>query len=196
AALRTPLFWVFTLSAALFNLMWSAITLFSEPLLNDHGLGHETFVLVQATLPATGLPANLAGGWLAGRHAVGRVLAAGMLFFGASLLAFPFVTTPAGAVAYGLVLGAAGGIITVVYFTAYGHAFGRTHLGKIQAAVQVVSVFASALGPLLLAFCKERTDSYHPLFFVAAPVALSLAAFAWQVPGSACSRKTISEEGS
>ncbi|HKB39063.1 MAG TPA: hypothetical protein VKD72_21670, partial [Gemmataceae bacterium] len=66
-----------------------------------------------------------------------------------------------------------------------------------QAAVQVMSVFASALGPLLLAFCKEATGSSHPLFFAAAPAALGLAACAWwvRVPSvAAVEIKTISEE--
>jgi hypothetical protein len=44
-----------------------------------------------------------------------------------------------------------GGIITVIYFAVYGHTYGRTHLGVIQAVVQVLAVLASATGPVVLA---------------------------------------------
>ena len=73
-------------------------------------------------------------------------------------------------------------MITVVYFAVYGHAFGRAHLGTIQAAVQVVSVFASALGPVLLTGCKDVTGSYAPLFYSAAVTAAGLGLFAWLAP--------------
>ena len=43
------------------------------------------------------------------------------------------------------------GVITVIYFAIYGHTYGRTHLGSIQAAVQVFMVLSSTTGPLVLA---------------------------------------------
>jgi MFS family permease len=103
------------------------------------------------------------------------------MLFAASLLAFPAVTTPGAAAAFAVALGASGGVITVVFFTAHGHAFGRTHLGHVQAAVQVLSVFASAAGPVLLTSCREWTGSYHGLFFASAPAAALLGVWAWLV---------------
>jgi hypothetical protein len=69
--------------------------------------------------------------------------------------------------------------VTVVFFAAYGHAFGRKHLGAIQAVVQTITVFASALGPVLLATLRVRFDSYAPLFLAAGACSLVAAAGCW-----------------
>ena len=180
-AIRTPAFWVFTLAMALFNLVWSAITLFSESILAEHGLDNDTFILVMAVLVFSGLPTNLLAGWLAARWSMGRLIAIGMVVLAASLAAFPWVANSGQAVGYATGLGIAGGIITVVFFAIYAHAFGRRHLGAIQAVVQVISVFASALGPLLITMVRVRTGSYDTLFPVWAGIAAVLAVGCWVV---------------
>jgi MFS family permease len=177
SAFTTPAFWIFTLGAAMFNLTWSAITLFQESLLSDQGFDHDGFVLVMGLLVAAGLPSNLLTGWLAIPSRLGSLLAIGMLVLAGSLAAFPGLQTMTHAVLYGTALGVSGGIITVIFFTAYGQAFGRTHLGAIQAAVQVVSVLASATGPVLLTWSKSQGST--SLFFnISAVVAILLAGLA------------------
>jgi MFS family permease len=182
AALRSAAFWTFTLAAALFNLVWSAVTLFNESILNDHGLGNDTFILVMGVLVFSGLPANLVAGWLSARWPMGRILAVGMVAFALALACFPWVTGRPQAVGYACGMGVAGGVVTVVFFAVYGHAFGRRHLGAIQAAAQVVTVFASALGPVLLTSLKRWTGSYDALFLPAAALAVPLAVGCWLVP--------------
>ena len=56
----------------------------------------------------------------------------------------------------------------VVFFSFWGRAYGRTHLGRIQGAAQAMTVFASAIGPLLLAWCVEATGSYAAAFYALA----------------------------
>lgn len=182
-ALATPAFWVYTAGAALFNLTWSAITLFQESLLAAQGFGHDAFVLVMGLLVAAGLPANLITGWLATPKRIGPLLAIGMLVLAGSLISFPWLRTNRDTVFYGAALGISGGIITVIFFTAYAQLFGRKHLGVIQAAVQVVSTLASATGPILLTACKAQGST--PLFFYAsATVAILLGAAAILVRNS------------
>lgn len=180
-ALRSPAFWTFTLAAALFNLVWSAITLYNQDLLKERGFGRQTFILVMAILAGSGLPANLIGGWLAGRWSMGKLLAIAMLALAGSLAAFPYLQTREQALVYGAALGVAGGIVTVVYFAVYGYAFGHTHLGVIQAVVQVIMVVASALGPLLLTTCKEVTGASAPFFVTTALLAVAFGLAAWFV---------------
>jgi MFS family permease len=181
-ALRLPAFWAFALSAALFNLTWSAITLNNERLMEWRGFNHDTFVMVMALLVFAGLPANLLCGWLAGRWPMGRLSLVGMIVFALSLFAFPLLTTQEHAIGYGLALGFSGGVVTVIFFAVYGKAFGRTHLGLIQGAAQVITVIASALGPWLLALCKNATGSYSEFFTATAPLALVLGLAAWLLP--------------
>jgi MFS family permease len=187
AALRSPGFWAFTLATSFFNLTWSAITLFNESILEMQGFNKDTFLLVMGVLVVSGLPANLLCGWLAQRMPMGRLLCAGMLLLAGSLAVFPFLTTTLDVVLYGAALGVSGGIITVVFFAVYGVAFGRRHLGAIQAAVQVVTVFASALGPVLLQWSKNEAGSFAPFFYMMAPVAavLGLAVLVVKLPPAA-----------
>ena len=192
SALRSPAFWVFTLAAAMFNLTWSAITLFQESLLIERGFNHDAFILVMGLLVAAGLPANLLTGWLATPQRIGVLLAFGMLILAGSLVAFPSMTTNTQLMGYGTALGVSGGIITVIFFSAYGQAFGRTHLGTIQAIVQVVSVLASAAGPILLTGSRSYAST-SIFFYVAAAVVILLAglAFFLKLP----SRTMTSETG-
>src|SRR5262249_51742229 len=54
AALRSPAFWVLTLAASLFNMIFSAFTFFSESVLEAQGLGdRSTFTTLMAVLMAS-----------------------------------------------------------------------------------------------------------------------------------------------
>ncbi|PYT28244.1 MAG: hypothetical protein DMG57_15665 [Acidobacteria bacterium] len=46
--------------------------------------------------------------------------------------------------------------------------FGRSHLGTIQGCAQMLTVFASAVGPLLLAETLRQTGSFNLIFHVLA----------------------------
>jgi MFS family permease len=180
-ALRSPGFWIFTLSTSLFGLVWSAITLFNQSILQEHGFDAQTSYLVMALLTGSGLVSNLLGGWLARWWSLGRLLAVGMGLLALCLVLFPYVNSVSAIVVYSLGLGMAGGLITVIYFTFYGLAFGRSHLGQIQGAAQVLSVLASAAGPLVLAKCKEWTGSSDWMFQGAALLAVLAGISAWAV---------------
>jgi MFS family permease len=185
-ALRTPAFWSYTLAATLFNLVFSALTLDNEALLGEHGLdGRHANDLILGVLMVSGLPANIVAGWLARRQPMGKLLAAGVATLALSLVVFPAVRSIGMAAGYAVLLGVSGGIITVIYFAVYGHTYGRTHLGAIQAVVQVLSVLASATGPVVLAACREYAGGTAPFFYAFAAAAAVLAVLAWVVPAPA-----------
>ena len=73
-------------------------------------------------------------------------------------------------------------MVTVIFFGVWGQAYGPAHLGKIQGAAQMLTVLASAAGPLALAACREQTGSYVLLFQVAAAAAAVMAVGAWLAP--------------
>lgn len=184
ATLRTPAFWVYTAAATLFNLTFSALTLDNVLLLEEHGLdGVKANEVILGVLMVSGLPANLIAGALARRRPLGKLLAAGVAILALSLAVFPLIGSLAAAIVYAVLLGVSGGVITVIYFAVYGHTYGRLHLGSIQAVVQVLSVFASAIGPVILAAVREwNNGSTNPFFFAFAAVTVFLAIAAWFVP--------------
>ncbi len=98
-----------------------------------------------------------------------------------SLLMLPFVSTFAHVAAYATAMGIAGGVVTVVFFSVWAQAFGRRELGRIQGCAQMMTVLASAVGPLLLAGTLERTGSYSSIFLILAAVVALLGVAAWRV---------------
>jgi len=183
-ALSTPAFWVFALASSAYGLVASGIALFNESILAERGFDPTTYYRTLVVTALTALIGNFAGGALASRGSMRRLLVAAMLLLTVSLAALPHVTTQAHVMAYAVVMGLAGGFVMVVFFSFWGRAYGRTHLGRIQGAAQVLTVVASAVGPLLLAQCVAWTGSYAAaLYALAAVVAvLGLAAMVVPVP--------------
>lgn len=181
-SLQTPIFWVFAAGTALFNLVWSAITLFNESILAEQGFDKNVAVQMMAILTGSGLIANMIAGRLATRERLGPLLGTGLAILSVSLAAFPQVTTPARLWSYGFAMGTTGGIITVVFFAAWGQLFGRAHLGRIQGTAQVATILASAAGPWILAEVQAATESYHPLFYALAALTGTVAVIAWKCP--------------
>ena len=56
----------------------------------------------------------------------------------------------------------------VLFFSVWPRVYGRRHLGQIQGAAQALTVLASAVGPLLLAWCVDLTGSYVAMFRILA----------------------------
>jgi MFS family permease len=183
AALQTPAFWVYSAAATIFNLAFSAVTLDNEQLLDDRGLdGAKAKDMIMGVLMISGLPANIIAGSLARRRSMGKLLGVGVAILAASLLFFPFIATMSAAAFYAALLGVSGGVITVIYFAVYGHTYGRLHLGSIQGVVQILSVLASAIGPVILSVFRERNGSTDAFFYVFAALTALLAIAAWYVP--------------
>lgn len=182
-ALRTPAFWAVTLGSACFNGIFSALTLSGESLLTERGLdAAELHTKVMGAMMLAGLPANLLTGWLARSVPLGRLLAAGLMLLLVALALMAKATSAGEVMSYGLFLGASGGVITVVFFAAYGRYFGRAHVGAIVGVAQGATVLASAVGPLALAAVHDGGRASSFPFFAAAGVLTALSAAAALVP--------------
>src|SRR5437867_7146419 len=105
----------------------------------------------------------------------------GMAALSCALLALPLVRTYNQVVLYGATMGISGGVVTVVFFSVWGHVYGQSHLGKIQGCAQMMTVFASAIGPLLLAETLARTGSYDGIFYGLAAIVAALRVASWWV---------------
>lgn len=169
-ALATPAFWVFALGTALYGLVASGIGLFNESILQERGFGAAVYYQTLGVTAMTGLAGNFLGGWLAPRVAIRQLLAASMFILAVGLAVLPHVSTPAQVMTWAAAMGIGGGIVMVLFFSVWPRMFGRTHLGRIQGAAQALTVFASAIGPLLLAVCVSWTGSYQGMFRILAVV--------------------------
>jgi MFS family permease len=177
AAIRTPAFWVFAIGAALYGLVASGIGLFNESILAERGFGREVYYNTLAVTAITALAGNFAGGWLAERMALGRLMAVALTVLSAGLVALPHLTSLTHVMAWATLMGLGGGLVMVLFFTVWPRVYGRRQLGRIQGIAQALTVLASAVGPVLLAWCVDVTGSYAVMFRVLAAV-VAIAALA------------------
>jgi MFS family permease len=182
AALRTPAFWIFALATSIYGLVVSGIGLFNESILKQLGFDAQTYHTTLIITTLVGLATQLVGGWLGWKWSLRGLTALAMGLYATSLLWLPSVTGRSELFSNAILMGAAGGMITVVFFAIWPELFGRRHLGLIQGAAQLLTVLASAIGPLLFAECFARTASYNAMFYGLAPAVLLLGLAAWFAP--------------
>ena len=65
-----------------------------------------------------------------------------------------------------------------MFFIVWAEVFGKRDVGRIQGAAQMISVFASAIGPVFFAYSKEWTESYTLAFFVSGGLTILFAFWA------------------
>jgi len=181
-ALRTPAFWVFAAGSTLYGLVASGIGIFNESILKERGFEATAYHHALAVTALTALLGNLVGGWLAGKWPLGRLLAAAMVILSLGLFALPRIASRLELFGQAILMGLAGGLVTVLFFTVWGRYYGRVSVGRIQGAAQTVTVLGSAVGPLLLAKVVASTGSYSPAFVVLGSVVLGTGVAAWFCP--------------
>jgi MFS family permease len=177
-ALRTPAFWVFALASAMYGLVASGIGLFNEAVLAERGFAPDVYHTALAVTAITGLGGNFVAGAWAERRSLRMVMVVAMVILGIALAALPHMSATAEVMLQAVAMGIAGGFVMVVFFSFWGRTFGETHLGRIQGAAQVMTVIASAVGPLALAWSVERTGSYAAAFYGLAVTVMILGALA------------------
>lgn len=179
-ALFTPAFWIVGISSALYLLVASGIGLFNERVLVELGFDRGLYIKTLIITAMTALVGNFLGGWLAERGSTRALLATAMAMLAAGLIALPHLRTVGAVYAQAVLMGVAGGFVTVIFFAFWGRNYGRKHLGQIQGVAQAMTVVGSALGPLALAWCHSAFGSHAPVFRVlAAAVAVMALLAAW-----------------
>lgn len=100
-----------------------------------------------------------------------------------AVVSLQLVRSPAMAVVYAAILGASGGVQSVISGVTWAHYYGREGLGKVQGSAMMVSISAAALGPLPLAALQGWSGSYTVgVIAMAGMVAASLAMVAAHTP--------------
>ena len=169
-ALRTGAFWVFAVGAALYGLVASGIGLFNESILAERGFNYDVYYQTLVVTAMTALAGNFLGGWLTLRMPLTRLMASALLVLAAGVAAMPILSTLTAVMLWAAAMGIGGGIVMVLFFSVWPKTFGRLQLGQIQGIAQALTVLASAIGPLLLAWCVDATGSYVAMFRILSAV--------------------------
>ena len=101
-----------------------------------------------------------------------RLLGVAMFLYAVAIGGLPLLTSHAQLWFLAFLVGLSGGMVTVIFFAVWGRAFGRLHLGRIQGAAQMMTVLASAIGPLIFAQSQRLTGSYLAALWILAPCTL------------------------
>jgi len=168
AALRAPAFWVFAGATSLFGLVSSGLGLFNEAVLAERGFDQQTYHTFLAASALIALVGQFGCGWLSLRWSMQRLLGLAMFLYALALVALPLIVSFTQLWIFAALIGLSGGMITVMFFAIWRR-FGSGHLGRIQGAAQMLTVLASAVGPLLFAQCAALTGSYTPILWALAP---------------------------
>jgi MFS family permease len=191
-ALSTPAFWLFAIGAALYGLVASGIGLFNESILAERGFGPNVYYQTLVVTALTALAGNFGGGWLAMRMSLPTLLSISLFVLALGLAVLPHVTTIVHVMLWATAMGLGGGLVMVLFFSVWPRVYGRKHLGSIQGAAQAMTVLASAVGPLLLAWCVDLTGSYAAMFNILAAIigVTSFAALMTPLPVFSINRST------
>jgi MFS family permease len=173
-ALRTIAFWLFAGSAAAFNLMSSGLGLFNEAVLAERGFDQRTFHVFLAVTTLLSLIGQFLCGSLTRRYSYQTLTFFALLLYAIGLALLGVVSHAWQLWCVAALIGIAGGMIIVVFFSVWSDFFGQRQLGRIQGAAQMLTVLSSGLGPLMFAKSVEITGSYRPLLFALGGAALIL----------------------
>jgi MFS family permease len=173
-ARQTRVFWLLIISFASISMLSTGLMFHMIGIITDHGLSTSEAALVYVPIALTTAIFNLVSGILVDRTPV-RWMLIGMLFLQAVALAMvSFVQDVSMAYAYGIILGASGGLSRTVSGVVWPTYFGRLHLGSITGMTAGIGIAASALGPMPFGIARDLLGSYDATLLVCAAIPLSL----------------------
>lgn len=186
-AVKNPCFWAFALGISLFGMISSGVSLFQQSILASKGFSEELYHNSLVLGLFVGMAANLLGGWLATKYQMQYLLSGALMLLAVSLMSLTVLATTMHAYAFCVAYSLAGGLITILFFTVWGHAFGTGALARIQGAAQMLTVLASGVGPLLVTESKAQFQTYDLAIWVfsGASILLGLVAIWIRVPSFA-----------
>jgi len=174
-ALRTPAFWTFSLTISMWGMIYAGVALFNEDIFRERGFGRSLYFNVLAEVTIVAICAKFFFGWLVNYIPLNRLLAACLLVTSLSLVGLTQATEVWHAYAYGVGLGIASGAVALLFFATWGRLYGNRELGRIQGVAQMLTVFASAAGPVIFSASKRATTSYTFVFIVLAGLMFAMA---------------------
>ncbi|WP_207782238.1 hypothetical protein [Phytoactinopolyspora limicola] len=180
-AVRTPFFWLITSGVAASGLLSTAVNFHQISLLSERGLSTTAAAgnFLWQTIAA--LLATLATGYFSDRIRPRWLIVMSMVALSGGLILGVFVDPGLSAVAFGALIGSAGGSIRALEAAAFPRYYGTAHIGAIRGLVTSFSVGSTAFGPVVYAAAREVTGSYGAVLLATAPIPLAIALAAFMI---------------
>jgi len=181
-ALSTPAFWAFSLTISLWGMIYSGVSLFNEDIFKEQGFSRDLYFDVLVLVTVIALASKFLFGWLTRFVPLTRLLSACLVVTAMSLAGLPRATEIWHVYLYGAAMGIASGAVALLFFATWGKLYGRRELGRIQGVAQMLTVLASAGGPLVFSLGKRSGGSYAAVFTTLSAIVAVLAVVVWFVP--------------
>ncbi len=183
-ALRSSFFWLVTAAVATISTITTAVVFHQIDLLGSRGLTPTEAAANFLPQTAATLIATLGIGALADRVSPRIVLITSMGMMAGGLLLATGVRPGLLAIAFGMLIGAAGGAMRVVEATELPRYFGTLHIGAIRGVVTSVGIAGAAVGPVLFSLGHDVTGDYTAVLLVSIviPVVVAIGALIVRLP--------------
>ena len=159
-AMRTRAFWAMLVAGAVPALVITGVSFHQISIMTARGLPSSLAATSFAVESAVALPLTLLTGWMVDRYATRYILSAAQAFLLVALVLLVFAHSPALALAYSALRGAASGLWGVAADVAWASYFGRRHLGTIRGVTFAAGIVGAAIGPVPLGLAFDATGSY------------------------------------
>jgi OFA family oxalate/formate antiporter-like MFS transporter len=183
-ALRTPAFWLLTLTLSLGFMVTPAIGLHQIPFLIESGYEPVAAAAVLGGMTMLSIPGRLVFGWLGDRYDMRLLVIVSLLLQTAGLLVLVVATQLWHLLAYAVIFGTGFGGLRPLSAALPASYFGRTAYASIRGAASSVQVGLTMAAPVLTGVIADATGSYATAFAVLAAINTigALTAFAMRPP--------------
>ena len=184
-AIRQARFWLLCLSIATTALLVTALNFHQISILGAEGLSATEAAAMFLPQVVGTIVAGLAFGALADRLPARYLVALSMALLATSVLLAALIAPGWHILLYAIVLGAAAGAQRPLVATILPRWYGLAHIGSIQGVSVLITVAASATGPVAFSLISEQAGSYGAAsaVLVAIPVVVGFTALAITEPG-------------
>lgn len=175
-------FWLVALSLGIHALYGTAVVFHIVSLFAEAGLSKAQALAYFLPSAAVSVTTNLIAGYLSDRLSLKPLLLVMLSAFALATAGLLMLHRPSGFYMLVLGFGMGGGLWGVLSNLAFIRVFGPLHLGAISGLNQAVTVFASAIGPILFALAYDNFGGYHAAEWLCGAAILMLLVWAALVP--------------
>jgi MFS family permease len=160
--LTSRMFWMLAIPMSMPGLVDTALIFHQTSIFAERGISATVAATAFTPMALASASFGFAGGFLVDRFGPRPLYITALLILLIPPILLQFISTTPMAFVYGLIIGAGSGMSMMVSRVTWAYYYGRHGLGRVQGSAMMISIIGSALGPVLMAFIREQSDSYTP----------------------------------
>lgn len=155
-------FWILTADLTCWAMIGTGLVFHAFSIFQEQGIASSQIPYLFTTFSSAMLFAQIAGGILADRTPMHRLLAFGFLMLAVGAGIVPLTSNLLHMHLFAATFGLGQGFAIAANSTMWVRYYGREHLGKIRGTVWCITVAGSGCGPLILGIVHDTFDSFTP----------------------------------